>query len=334
MNKEGKILLATVLLFVFFQLGHASAADNTNACDLDVSLVNQDPSPAVPGEYVKLLFQVSGLNNPSCRGVDVELVPTYPFYYDGEDQIKIINGPTFTNSYSSVWNVGYKVRIDDNAVEGENEITLKYKEKGEVYFTSQEFPIEIEDALTSFDAVIQEQESQSITVALANIGKNTANSVIVRIPEQEAYKTIGTNGQMVGNLEAGDYTIVAFDVQKTNRGEDTLSLEISYTDSIGERRVQNLDISMSSGTAMIYNESSTSTLPTDFAQRRKQMLTQQSTGTSPWTYLLYVIIVLAVVILIVKRKKIKELFHKDKKHTSSKDNEWFAKEKTIKKESK
>ena len=33
------------------------------SCVLDTTLLNQDPYPAVPGDYVNLVFQVTGLQS-------------------------------------------------------------------------------------------------------------------------------------------------------------------------------------------------------------------------------------------------------------------------------
>jgi hypothetical protein len=71
--------------------------------------------------------------------------------------------------------------------------------------------------------------------------------MIVRIPDQDSFKISGTNGQMVGNLDSGDYTIVSFGVTQIGRSEDSLIIQIDYTDSIGERRSILKEINFDSG---------------------------------------------------------------------------------------
>jgi len=60
----------------------------------------------------------------------------------------------------------------------------------------------------------------------SNTGKNTANSLIVRIPRQDGFRTSGTSEQIVGNLASGDYTIVSFNVVPTAARNVTRSMDI------------------------------------------------------------------------------------------------------------
>lgn len=69
MKKNG-IGLVVLGLFVIFGMSFAIA----ETCGLDVGLINQEPYPAVPGEYVKVVFQITGVDNPECGKIDFELV--------------------------------------------------------------------------------------------------------------------------------------------------------------------------------------------------------------------------------------------------------------------
>src|SRR3989338_9175616 len=74
---------------------------NATACFLNVSLINQDPYPAVPGDYVKIVFQITGTENPECESVFFELLSEYPISFDPNTTSKIqIKGGTFTKDYS------------------------------------------------------------------------------------------------------------------------------------------------------------------------------------------------------------------------------------------
>jgi len=35
-------------------------------CNLDAKMINQDPYPAVPGEYVKVVFELTGISSLDC----------------------------------------------------------------------------------------------------------------------------------------------------------------------------------------------------------------------------------------------------------------------------
>lgn len=201
--------------------------------DIQIRQLKYEPYPVNPGEYFSLWIKVENIGGLTKNAV-FELNPKYPFSLDtNEDAVR-----DFGQLSSVPVILEYKIRVDKDAVEGVNPIELKYSTDSNsenwIYHT---FEIQVEDAQTDFDIVIQESSDDTMSIAIANIGKNVANSVIVKVPEQDNFKTIGSSGQMVGNLENGDYTLVSFQIQKKALAKDNiLEFQIDYTDNIGERR--------------------------------------------------------------------------------------------------
>jgi hypothetical protein len=215
----------------------------TGASYLKAILVSQDPSLADPGAYVNVLFQIENLGTDNANNVTVELIPEYPFSLNpgvsAINQIGTINGLAGNSAItgSSAFQVKYKLRIDDNAVNGDNEIKLKYSEGDGSTYKIATFNISVTKPRTDFDVVAQD----STTLAIANIGANTASSVIVRIPDQPNFRVNGTSATIIGNLNAGDYTLATFQLfqirtSNTSSGPSNLTVEISYTDTLGIRR--------------------------------------------------------------------------------------------------
>jgi hypothetical protein len=222
---------------------------------IQVTSLKYEPSPVNPGDYFDIWISVKFLKNPDSN-VQFELLQTYPFSVDPNQSAT----KTYSTPVSSSILLNYKVRVDKNAVEDTNTLTLAYLFGG-TYYTA-DFPIQIEDAQTNFDAVIQDATSSEVSIAIANTGKNTANSVIVKIPSQDNFVATGTDGQMVGNLDSGDYSIVSFELSKkmsqqipsttknTKTGTqgmsssqaENLSFDIYYTDNIGVRRTVNMQL--------------------------------------------------------------------------------------------
>ena len=268
MNKFYPILIIISLMLIAPVLAEIS----TNVCDLDVSLINQDPYPATPDSYVDIVFQISGVQNSECDGATFELLPDYPFSLDENNGLKTLEGSTYTLDNKNEWMIPYKLRVDKDALDGNNSVKVRYnlgKWDSDTYYT-ENFDIIIQDSRTAFDAVIQETSGSDVSIAIANIGKYTANSVVVRIPEQEDFETSGVDGQMVGNLDSGDYTIVGFSlIQKmgipnnstrrdgmppinfSQQSNSKLKFDIYYTDNIGERRVVNMDLPLRLGNSSI-----------------------------------------------------------------------------------
>ena len=145
----------------------------TAPCTLSVSMVNQDPYPAVPDEYVKTVFQMNGADNSDCGKVFMRIVPQYPFSLDSNDSTVFMDS-TFVSGYSSYLLAAYKLRVDKDVLDGENKIKIEYGKVDDLpNVLTKEFNIEVEDARTDFEVLIQDYTvaTNSVTFAVVNIGK-------------------------------------------------------------------------------------------------------------------------------------------------------------------
>ncbi len=89
-----------------------------------------------------------------------------------------------------------------------------YDDTGEKQMINSTVGLQI-SGTTSFDIVLQTSTSIATTFAVVNTGANTASSVVVSIPLQPSYSTMGTSQTSVGNLDAGDYTLASFSLTST-----------------------------------------------------------------------------------------------------------------------
>jgi len=304
-----------------------SAYSSATACNLQVTLVNQNPLSATPGNYVDVLFQVSGVDNSNCGGAVFQLIPSYPFSVDGDNKLQVLSGSTWVSgSKSSVWNLPYTLRVDSTALDGNAEIEVRYRagNADSDVFVSKKLNVTIEDYRTNFDAVIQDVSDSEVSIALANIGKYTANSVVVRIPEQTDFVATSTDGQMVGNLESGDYTIISFSLNSKTRNPETtpsLQFDVYYTDSLGERRIINLELPLNLGgtTAMTVagtNNLSANGMPNQFEIGRNQGF--QWSGWYTFAIILFLIPLLFVLYKKYHQKiSLSKLLHKKESSVNS-----------------
>jgi len=267
----------------------------TESSYIKIVLVNQDPSSAVPGEYVNLLFKVENRGTNDAKNVSLELLFQYPFSLDpGLNTIQELGTVKGLQSGDNSFLVRYKVKVDKDAVDGGNEIKLKYSEYDSSATTK--FNISVSDSRTDFDIVVQD----STTLAIANIGSNTAYSVIVKIPEQKDFRVSGTSANIIGNLNAGDYTLTTFQINPTGianvstSGGKNLTVEISYTDTLGIRRTVQKEVSFDS-----VSESAKSTI----------QASQSSTsiiGNNGLTYIIIGVVGIVVVVAFLKIRKRKK----------------------------
>lgn len=238
-----KILIILVLMGILLTSSvEAAEVVKTDFVSLRITFMNQSPYPAEPGEYVDLLFKIENWGAENAKNVVFELLPQYPFSLDaGVNATKELGTIRGLETGEKAYLVKYKARVDKDAIDGENEIKVRC-----TYGTSATqlatFNVTISNPRTDFDVVAQDSTASSTTLAIANIGANTAYSAIVRIPEQENFRVMGTSANIMGNLNAGDYTLVSFQITPTRTTNisagsgKNLVVEISYTDTLGIRR--------------------------------------------------------------------------------------------------
>ena len=311
---KSKFILSMMILFMSssFVLAATFVEDFdvisiSDSSILEIQSLKYEPYPANPGEYIDLWILINKGGSGSSD-VIFELIPEYPYSLDSnEDTVR-----SFNSVYGESILLEYKIRIDEDAVEGVNKIDFRYKLDSGSWII-KDFDIKISDAQTQFDGVIQEIEGTSISLALANTGKNIANSVIVKIPKQENFQAMGTSGQMVGNLDNGDYTIVGFDVKDIG-DKNVIMFQIDYTDSIDERRSIILELPLN-----LNSKSSRSEIPSEFASKRGNGIPPTSSTIDWMNYVWIGIGFILLIILYKKRESIKGLFSKKKKVTGKPD---------------
>lgn len=233
--KKGILLLALSALFL---INFVSAA-----CTLTSSLINQDPYPAVPGDYVKLVFQVAGVT-PTCGDVTFRLVPKYPISFDpGVSSDVSVLGGTYVKDYGSHILIPYQVRLDTEALDGEVSVEFWYTTSNfSEYYTSSEFNITVEDVRSNFEVYVKDYNTATgiITFEVLNIGGVDVEALTIEVPKQSGIEIKGANREIMGDLDSNEYTTADFEAV-AQAGE--INVRLIYTDSVDVRREVNKTIS-------------------------------------------------------------------------------------------
>lgn len=264
-----KLILSSLLVFaviVSIVLVEAGIAQ------FQVQKLRYEPYPANPGEYFDLWIKVENIGMGAAENAIFELVLEYPFFLH-PDISSVQNYGVIGTGDDYIIVLEYKIKVDEDAVEGTYELRLKTCTMDVSFCVLHNFEVAIENVRTDFEVVVQESTAEVVSLAIANTGKNPANSVTVKIPEQENFRTIGVSDSIVGNINSGDYTIVSFQIQQkalgTPQGKNVteeerqeleeslaarkaagtnLEVQIDYTDIISERRtvIKNVSLSLES----------------------------------------------------------------------------------------
>lgn len=211
-----KIIFSLCLVF-FLTLTLISAA----APNIQVTLLNQDPDPVEQGEIVEARFKIENTGSESLYDVEVEILPSYPFtLYTGEAIRpigKLRAGQTGADSII----IDYKLKVDEFAVEGDNEIELIVRTgKLDFSYTNDEFTIDIED----YDApkikpylretdILQENSKGTITIEIANIDEADIKFLQLTLLPDEGYKLLSSSNYIyLGDVDSDDLEREDFDI--------------------------------------------------------------------------------------------------------------------------
>ena len=266
-----------MLLLLVLSVSFASAE---LACNPEITILSQDPYPAVPGEYVKLVFQMTGIDSVNCNDITFNLLENYPIEFDpGETGLKIFNKVDYIKDYGSSLLIPYEVRINENALNGANSIDIRVQSKGESAFTKT-LDVEVSDVRADFEVYVKDYSytTNEITLEILNIESSDVEALTVEIPKQDSINVKGANRIVVGDLDSNEYTTADFEASPSD-GE--FKINLIYSDTINTRRTMEKTVSFDSSY---------------FTNRKADMKT-----TSRTTYIIWAVIVVLLLWWIIKK---------------------------------
>src|SRR3989338_11090752 len=166
-----------ILLAVSANAATQSTQMPARTSQIEVTLINQEPDPAEPGNYVDARFKLDNNGSEEARNVEIEILPQYPFSLDpGREALRSAGTLQSMQRGDVGVIVKYKLRVDKNAVEGENEIKIRYRIDKGVWIEPEEFFVKIQthDAILSVDSVsvdkktLEPGSSSAVKIKLSN----------------------------------------------------------------------------------------------------------------------------------------------------------------------
>ena len=127
--------------------------------------------------------------------------------------------------------ISFDLAVDIAALPGVYNLPVKIT--GQNNYSSTDYIGLVVAGTTDFEISYQETMG-SFSLNVANIGVNPASAVTVSLPRQKNYSVAGSSSSVLGNLNPGDYTSAIFQITKKGT-ENTLEVEIQYTDTSGKR---------------------------------------------------------------------------------------------------
>jgi hypothetical protein len=259
-----KFLLGYILLVLLAGIASARVlVDITSppivtAPIMRVTMINQMPDPAEPGKYVDVRFKFENNGSQTARDVEAEILPEYPFSLDpGEPAIKRLGSISPRQKGDNGVIIKFRLRVDKDALEGQNEIKLRYRTSENVWITLPEFKINIQpyDAILLLDKVrpvpetIKPGEKARIEITFRNMAEILLKKIRVKLKLSSApLAPIGsTNEKVIEKIGKGEESMLLFDIiaePDAKSGVYTIPVEFVYYDSLGNSYSRNSTIGL------------------------------------------------------------------------------------------
>ncbi len=286
--KEVKIAFFAIILISL--IGIISA----ETCNIRVSMINQDPYPAIPGEPVKVVFQIEGISNPNCGLVNFQVKEEFPFSVDpsSTNPIEIRSG-TYSRKYSSFYIAPYKLRVNENALDGNNPLEIAYTFGNSQTEILKDFNVYIKNSKADFEIYVKNYDikTNSLVLEILNIEDVDIKALTLEIPKQENIQVRGANRKVIGDLDSNEYTTAEFEAVPKD-GE--IEIKIIYTDMINIRREITKKITFDKE---YFNESN-----------------KNKKNNPYWLYIIIGIVVVFIIFRKIRKSKIKKKKLEQQKH--------------------
>ena len=259
MNKKIFVYFILVVLFAVYVNGAQRTQRPASDYDVVVTLINQDPDPAEPGNFVDVRFKFDNNGTEEARNVEVEILPEYPFSLYSGDRFRTIGTLQSRQKGDVGVIVKYRLRVDENAVEGENELRIKYRIDKQAWIEPEEFMIDVQtqDAILEVDSIIS---AEGITPGISSLLKirikNMADSLLKDIKVKLDLGSVplvpigSTNEKTLYQLGSKESYDIEFKLMAEPDAESKLykvPLKLEYFDELGKSYVKNQTIGLTIG---------------------------------------------------------------------------------------
>ncbi len=258
-----------LIVFVLFMMAStlASAVVSSeyygDSSKIIVSLANQDPDPVEPGKIVEVSFKLDN-QGALANNVVFEIEPEYPFtLLPGENKTKAVGTlGTSQNSERNVF-VKYRLKVDQNAVDGSYEVKVRYKtDNFDSWNTLEGLSIKVQskDAILSVEKytttpeVIAPGSKAKLTIGFRNQASSILKDVKITLDlgksgdEETPFSPVGsTNEKVVPFIDAQGYVPLEFNLIADPDAKSKVykvPLKMQYSDVINKNYSKTLTIAV------------------------------------------------------------------------------------------
>ena len=230
--------------FLLLVAGFAFAADPIQGVGgtLTVAGLQYQPNPAVPGQYIDVWINVQN-SKFAAEDVQCRLEPQYPFSIDSNELAlrpigNLVPGQTVV--------LKYKVRVDTNAVLGDNSLAISCRTsaspwlKAEISISVSTESKSLSVGRISLDREIQPGSNSVLSIELSNAGGSSLRDISVKLDLSDSSVPFipleGSTEKRIPIMVGNDKETVQFKIGALASAEPKsykIPLTITYKDATG-----------------------------------------------------------------------------------------------------
>lgn len=231
-----------LLIALFAMLGIA----NADATGLFVDISKYQPYPAEPGKYIDVWISVQNVGKDQIENVQLKILPHYPFSIDPDENVTKNLG-TLIGGQTSV--LKFRMRVDPNAVQGDNYFNIQYKYDGFDWVTKRlNIFVQTHDSILSVNKILTEPQTLTpgstgkLIFEVQNLADSFLSNVKIKLNlsnENLPFVIINSSSEKwIYIIESGKSANISFDILAFPDAESKIykiPFEISYYDSLGTK---------------------------------------------------------------------------------------------------
>ncbi|PIN76751.1 hypothetical protein COV17_01195 [Candidatus Woesearchaeota archaeon CG10_big_fil_rev_8_21_14_0_10_36_11] len=252
LNEKGGYMknhIFVLLVIILFIVPLSQGLVIGNYPKIDVTLLSQSPDPVEPGQIVTVKFKIENEGKETTDDTIVTIIPKFPFKLYGGTATQNVGKLRAGSTGADAVIVEYKLKVDEEAVEGESEIelTVNMGENG-VSYKNDEFLIDIQthDAVLEISSITSDPSEvpPGGTAEISFLVKNLADSLLKDITFKLDFDATNSplapyrssSERILSQLKSGYQNTLTFNViaePDAVGGLYKIPLDITYNDEKG-----------------------------------------------------------------------------------------------------
>jgi hypothetical protein len=245
-----KIIYLVIISLILIGLAKMAFADVSDGSDIKVTLVNQEPDPVEPGGYVDIRFRIENLGGDTAKDVYVKLTEDYPFSLEPGKEAELSIGSLESRQIDPDGViVKYRLKVDEDAVEGAIPIELGYKFGiGERWIKPEEFYINVRtydivlsvESVYSTPEIIPPGETAKVKIGFKNMADSAVKDIKIRLDLSSSSLPFvpvhSTAEKKIYQIVSKGEDSVYFDIMAmadADAGAYKIPIDITYSDDVG-----------------------------------------------------------------------------------------------------